>query len=126
VDDLPDLLPGDMDRKHIAGNHIVIQFDGSETYIGLAHLMQGSVKVKPGERVSTGQPIARVGNSGNTSEPHLHIHAKRGGNPKSMLDGAGVPMRFGGGWLIRNSIVRSAGRQVRGADWTVKAERPSA
>lgn len=110
VSDIPDLLPGEMDKKHVAGNHLVIQLDGSDIYIGLAHLMQHSVAVQPGERVTLGRPLARVGNSGNTSEPHLHIHAKRGGNPKSILDGTGVPMRFGKRWLVRNSIVRTASR----------------
>lgn len=68
-------------------------------------LAQGSVLVRPGERVIVGQPRAQVGNSGNTTEPHLHIHAKRDGWPDSMLDGEGVATRFAGKWLIRNSIV---------------------
>jgi murein DD-endopeptidase MepM/ murein hydrolase activator NlpD len=76
--------------------------------VGMAHLMQGSVLVKIGDRVTAGQTLARVGNSGNTSEPHLHIHAKHGGRPESMLDGEGVPIRFGGRWLIRNSLIRKA------------------
>lgn len=111
VNDLPDLPPGEMDKKNVAGNHIVIRYDDSEVYVGLAHLMQGSVLVKAGDRVTVGQALARVGNSGNTSEPHLHIHAKRGGKPESMLDGEGVPMRFGGRWLIRNSVVRNRTRR---------------
>jgi len=106
VNDLADLPPGEMDCQHIAGNHIVIRMDASDVSIGLAHLMQGSVRVEVGEQVCAGQILGRVGNSGNTTEPHLHIHAKRGGKPDSMLDGEAVPMRFGGRWLIRNSIVR--------------------
>ncbi len=106
VNDLPDLRPGEMDTKNIAGNHILIRCDDSEIYVGVAHLMQGSVLVKAGDHVTVGQPLARVGNSGNTSEPHLHIHAKRGGRPESLLDGEGVPMRFDGRWLIQNSVVR--------------------
>jgi hypothetical protein len=106
VNDLPDLPPGEMDRQHVAGNHIVIRLDDTDVYIGLAHLMQTSIQVKPGERIVAGQVLARVGNSGNTTEPHLHIHAKCGGRPDSMLDGRGVPMRFNGRWLIRNSLVR--------------------
>jgi murein DD-endopeptidase MepM/ murein hydrolase activator NlpD len=100
-----------MDKKNVAGNHIVIRCDDSEVYVGLAHLMQGSVLVKAGDRVTVGQALARVGNSGNTSEPHLHIHAKRGGEPESMLD-EGVPMRFGGRWLIRNSVIRKRRRPM--------------
>jgi len=125
ANDLPDLLPGEMDKKHVAGNHIVIQLHEAEIYIGLAHLMQSSVNVKPGERVSVGQALARVGNSGNTSEPHLHIHAKRGGDPKSMLDGAGVPMRFGGRWLTRNSIMRNVVELPGRTDLMVEEQRRS-
>lgn len=105
INNLPELAPGEMDRRHPAGNHLVLQVEGTDIYIGLAHLMQGSVMVQPGNRVRAGQMLARVGNSGNTSEPHLHIHAKRGGSATSILDGEGVPLRFGGRWLIRNGIV---------------------
>jgi murein DD-endopeptidase MepM/ murein hydrolase activator NlpD len=76
--------------------------------MGMAHLMQGSVLVKTGDRVIVGQTLARVGNSGNTREPYLHIHAKCGGKPESMLDGEGVPIWFDGRWLIRNSLIRKA------------------
>jgi hypothetical protein len=107
VDGLPDALPGHMDRQNPAGNHIVIQYADSDIYIGLAHLMKGSVLVRPADRVRPGQLLARAGNSGNSSEPHLHLHAKRGGDAQSMLDGDGVPTRFGGRWLIRNSLIRA-------------------
>jgi len=42
----------------------------------MAHLSPGSIQVKVGDHVTVGQPIAKVGNSGNTSEPHLHIQAQ--------------------------------------------------
>lgn len=105
VDGLPDTFPGHMDRQNPAGNHIVIRHGDSDIYIGLAHLMKGSVLVRPADRVQPGQLLACAGNSGNSSEPHLHLHAKRGGDAQSMLDGDGVPARFGGRWLIRNSLV---------------------
>ncbi len=121
VDGFPDLPVGERDTEHVAGNFIVIRcnglyvdgvsIDGAEIYVGLAHLKSGSVCVKPGDVVRADQMIGRVGNSGNTTLPHLHIHAKRGGNPANMLDGQGVPMKFGGRWLARNSVVR-----VRGAN----------
>jgi hypothetical protein len=107
VDHLPDMPPAQWDTKNIAGNYIVIRLDENDICVGLAHLQQGSLSIKPGEQVKPGQFLARVGNSGNTTEPHLHIHAKRGGRHDSMLDGEGVPMRFGGRWFIRNSIVQS-------------------
>ena len=107
VNDQPDLLPGDMDAKQIAGNYVVIRCAGTDALVGLAHLARGSVRVRVGDTVTAGQPLAQVGNSGHTSEPHLHIHAKRGGNSDSMLDGEGVAIRLGQRWLIRNSLVRA-------------------
>jgi hypothetical protein len=107
VDGLPDTVPGHMDKQNLAGNHIVIRHADSDVYIGLAHLMNGSVLVRPTDRVRPGQLLACAGNSGYSSEPHLHLHAKRGGDAQSMLDGDGVPTRFGGRWLIRNSLVRA-------------------
>ena len=79
ANDLPDLPPAEADDHHPAGNHVVIRLDDSDIYIGLAHLQQGTVAVHPGDRVQAGQVLGRVGTSGRTSEPHLHVHAKRGG-----------------------------------------------
>ena len=42
----------------------------------MAHLSPGSIQVKVGDRVERGQPIAKAGNSGNTTEPHLHMQAQ--------------------------------------------------
>ena len=58
------------------GNHVALQLDGG-TYLLLAHLQPGSVTVKEGARTTTGDVIGKCGNSGNTSEPHLHIHHQR-------------------------------------------------
>lgn len=59
------------------GNGVVIDHgDGWETQY--CHLAQGSVRVKAGETVAAGQPIARVGLSGNTEYPHLHLTVRRG------------------------------------------------
>ncbi|MEU5880655.1 M23 family metallopeptidase [Spirillospora sp. NPDC047279] len=55
------------------GNHLIIDL-GDGTYAAFAHLRRGSLRVKPGDRVRAGDHIADVGNSGNSSEPHLHFH----------------------------------------------------
>lgn len=57
----------------LAGNHILI--DSGGTIIALCHLQQGSIEVEPGRRVHSGDTIGRCGNSGNSTEPHLHIQA---------------------------------------------------
>ena len=73
------------DDAPMAGNHVVIR--GPLGDLLIAHCQQGSVAVSVGDRVTVGQPIGLVGNSGNSSEPHLHIHLEH--------DGKGVPFDFG-------------------------------
>ncbi|BAQ08854.1 cell wall endopeptidase [Bacillus sp. OxB-1] len=94
----PDLTPPDSDPDHPVGNHVALACDGHDAIVYLAHMQEGSVLVQMGDEVQTGQPLGKVGNSGNTSEPHLHIHAE--------LDGKGVPLTFDGRFLVRNQIVR--------------------
>jgi murein DD-endopeptidase MepM/ murein hydrolase activator NlpD len=77
-----------------AGNHVRID-TGSEQIL-LAHLLPGSLLVDVGQRVTRGQPIGQVGNSGNTSEPHLHLHAER--------DGVGLQLQFE---RVRGPLTRS-------------------
>jgi len=95
------------DGDHMAGNHVIIRCATNEdTFVGLAHLLAGSMRASVGDAARKGQPIARVGNSGNTTEPHLHIHAKIGGESDCMLDGCGVPLRIRGRFLMRNDLFR--------------------
>jgi hypothetical protein len=97
VNDLPDLIPPERYRNEPAGNHLVLWCEGTDADLYLAHLQQGSITVKPGDKVQTGQILGRIGNSGNTSEPHLHIHAEK--------DGKGIPLKFNGKFLVRNSLI---------------------
>ena len=57
----------------LAGNHVFIE--GGGVVVALCHLQQASVKVRPGERVHAGDVLALCGNSGNSTEPHVHIQA---------------------------------------------------
>lgn len=102
VNDLPDLIPPEMDRQNLAGNYILMRCEGADVL--MAHLLRGSVTVQAGESVEAEQAIARVGNSGNTSEPHLHIHARKENTGNSILDGEGMPMLFFRRFLVRNNI----------------------
>lgn len=95
-DGLPDLPPPTRDRENPSGNHVVLLCDGLQ--VELAHLRQGSVVARPGADVVAGARIGEVGNSGNTTEPHLHIHAV---DPQT---GAGVQMSFDGVVAVRNTI----------------------
>ena len=57
----------------VGGNHIVVDL-GQGHYAFYAHVQPGSLRVKVGDRVKRGQVIALLGNSGNSTEPHLHFH----------------------------------------------------
>jgi hypothetical protein len=59
----------------IAGNHVVIAVDDAGPFVLLAHLRHGSVEVGAGDRVQVGDVLGRCGNSGNSTQPHLHIQA---------------------------------------------------
>ena len=56
---------------YFGGNHIMIKAD--DFYVLLCHLKKGSLKVKKGDVVKSGQQIAEAGNSGSSIQPHLHI-----------------------------------------------------
>jgi tRNA A-37 threonylcarbamoyl transferase component Bud32 len=75
VNDQPDLAVGEMDPGNPAGNHVVLDL-GNGRFVLMAHLQQGSVLVVPGDQVHVGQALARCGNSGNTSQPHLHLQVQ--------------------------------------------------
>ena len=102
VDGLPDLVPPARDPGNPAGNHVLIECSNFEVL--LAHLRQHSLQVSIGDAVAIGDRLGDVGNSGNTSEPHLHIHAERNGEPGVILDGGSVPVTIDGRFLVRNSI----------------------
>lgn len=74
----------------LLGNHVVIEADRG-VYVVLAHLQRESVQLRPGDRVHAGAPLGRCGNSGNSTEPHVHVQVMDYSNP---LFAAGMPMRF--------------------------------
>lgn len=76
-----------LDINDTTGNYVVLDI-GDGMRVMTNHLQQGSAIVKVGDTVTKGQVIGRVGNAGNTTEPHLHIQVYRGGAP---LSGDNVP-----------------------------------
>jgi hypothetical protein len=69
--------PSTITLQNALGNHVILDIGGGY-FAFYAHLQKGSVLVKPGERVKRGQALGRVGNSGNTTAPHLHFHIMNG------------------------------------------------
>jgi hypothetical protein len=103
VDEYNDQNPPKTDIKHIAGNHILIKSGDNE--ILLAHLKKGSIKVKAGDIVTTNTLLGQVGNTGNTSEPHLHLHVENGGKPETILNGKAIPFTINEQFLVRGDIL---------------------
>lgn len=88
----PDNAPGVMDPAHKAGNHVLLDLGNGEFAL-IAHMQKGSVAVKAGDKVTVGQRLGLTGNSGNTSEPHVHFHVQDG---PVLFEGAGIPVWFEG------------------------------
>ena len=78
------------DASTIAGNHITIKHNDDE-YSFIAHIMKDSFAVKAGDKVKQGEVIAKCGNTGNSSEPHIHFQLNAG---KSFNLSAGLPIAF--------------------------------
>ncbi len=68
--------PSTITLQNALGNHVVLDIGGHFAFY--AHMQKGSVAVKPGDQVKRGQVLGKVGNSGNTSSPHLHFHIMSG------------------------------------------------
>jgi hypothetical protein len=92
-DSIPENVPGVTSRavpitlETVGGNHVILDLGGGR-YAFYAHLQPGSLRVKKGDRVRRGQVLGLVGNSGNSTEPHLHFHLSDGTSP---LGSEGVP-----------------------------------
>jgi Peptidase family M23 len=103
VDGIPNMQVPQVDREHMAGNYVLLRCKNADVLLG--HLQPGSIHLNTGNQVGVGEAIARVGNSGNSGEPHLHIHAQQSGSVNEPLSGSPLPMRFEGRYLVRNDRV---------------------
>jgi len=74
----------------VVGNYIIMEC-GENIYAFFAHLQNGSIKVRPGEKVKKSQILANVGHSGNSTAPHLHFHIM---DNVDLLHAKGVPCVF--------------------------------
>jgi hypothetical protein len=104
-DGLPDMQVPEMDREHMAGNHVLLRCAQGDVMLG--HLIPGSVRVRVGDSVKPGDRLGAVGNSGNSGEPHLHVHAQRRGPVGAPLGGDPLPILFDGRFPVRGDRIRS-------------------
>lgn len=107
VDGVPDNKPGEMNPMMATGNTVVIEH-GPGLYSMSAHFIPGTLKVKVGQKVRAGQVLGRCGNSGNSSEPHLHFQLQDGASMTSF----GIEPVFSGVEVTRD------GAKTRPADYT--------
>lgn len=131
TDGQPDRPPGGMPWqpwRPVAGNSVVLEVDSGE-FVFLTHLLPGSIAVQPGDRVSPGAPIGRVGNSGRSGTPHLHVHMQ---DSPVAGRGEGIPMDFcnyevverGATWDTARAVSRGA-PTGRGRPQIIRAMAPS-
>ena len=108
--------------RNLVGNHVVLRHSNGE-YSVYAHLKSGSLRVREGDSVARGALLAEVGNSGNSTEPHLHFSIQDGPDP---IASRSLPYRFEGlrfwdeadggtGVLNSGQIVEAEGCDAAGA-----------
>lgn len=100
IDGVPDNRVPVMNRTSMTGNSVVMECNGLA--VVLAHFIPGSLTVSEDDYVEAGQKIAEAGNSGNSGEPHLHIHVQTIGPDDAPLSGDPLWMTVDGEFLVRN------------------------
>jgi murein DD-endopeptidase MepM/ murein hydrolase activator NlpD len=104
INGVRDNVPGSMNPFSALGNAVIIQHRENEFSV-LAHMKLDSIKVKVGDKVTRGQLIGLCGNSGNSSEPHLHYHLQ---NTPIIQDGTGIKCLF-----TKITIISNGQQQVK-------------
>lgn len=89
-DSTPQQSPTDLTFEQLGGSYVILDIGGGN-FVYYAHMVPGSATVKVGDKVTRGQVIGDLGNSGQTSEAHVHIHVSRAGVP---LTADNVPYVF--------------------------------
>lgn len=138
VDEFDNLAIGgvleNMSLANLGGNYALIDIGGGYTAF-YAHMIKGTAKVKEGDKVKRGQVIGKLGNSGNSSGPHLHFHIVKGKDPiadqgvpyvinsfevTGQADAAALPDNFfGGAPLKTTSNFKGAHKNQMPADSTI-------
>jgi hypothetical protein len=107
ADGFSDLASETLQERYPAGNYLAIACDTQITVV-VAHLQRGLFS-KVGDRVNKHTELGLVGNSGNSTEPHLHIHAISGiatTDQEALFTGNGIPLQINGNYLYKNSVLR--------------------
>jgi murein DD-endopeptidase MepM/ murein hydrolase activator NlpD len=108
VDGVKDNIPGILNPIYIPGNTVIIKTANGE-FVFFAHFKQHSIVVKQGQKVTTGPLLGLCGNSGNSSEAHLHFHLQ---NVEDMIKATGAKCYFD--QLKVNGVLKSDYSPVKG------------
>jgi murein DD-endopeptidase MepM/ murein hydrolase activator NlpD len=111
--------PRGADYRPLAGNFVIVEGDAGVAMYG--HLRKGSIGVEPGETIAAGRPLGAVGNSGNTTMPHLHFQLMDGADP---LTACGLPCAFRGYERFVDGAWEPVERGVPEAMERVRSSRP--
>ena len=90
VDGVKDNIPGRLNPFYVPGNTVILKTANNE-FLFFAHFKQHSIVVRQGQNIRQGQLLGLCGNSGNSSEPHLHFHIQ---NVEEMTEATGVKCHF--------------------------------
>ncbi|WP_128895392.1 peptidoglycan DD-metalloendopeptidase family protein [Longirhabdus pacifica] len=89
-DGIVDNVPGELNSEQLLGNHVIIDH-GNNEYSYYVHLKQGSVAVNVGDEITVGDLIGQVGNSGESTQPHLHFQVS---DSPDFLNGKSIRINF--------------------------------
>lgn len=78
-------------KTAISGNYVSIALTQGGPFVSLFHLKKDSIRVQPGDRVEVGEHIADCGNSGNSTQPHVHVQVT---DSPDLMNCTGLPMAF--------------------------------
>ena len=90
VDGIKDNIPGELNPIYVPGNTVILKTENNE-FLFFAHFKQNSIVVKQGQKVKQGELLGLCGNSGNSSEAHLHFHIQ---NVEDMNKATGAKCYF--------------------------------
>ncbi|WP_299436439.1 M23 family metallopeptidase [uncultured Aquimarina sp.] len=105
---IEDNIPGALNRRQAPGNYIIIDHLNGE-FSFMAHFKKNSIIVSIGDTIQKGQEVGKVGNSGNSTEPHLHYHLQ---TTSDSSNGVGLPIQFLN--YYEDNVFVEIGEPVRG------------
>lgn len=108
VDGIKDNIPGELNPIYIPGNTVILKTKNNE-FLFFAHFKQNSIIVKEGQKVSQGELLGLCGNSGNSTEAHLHFHIQ---NVENMTKATGAKSYFSK--IFVNGVLRTDYSPIKG------------